>query len=527
MTMTRRACDLEAKLKMATAELKKSNDIRSQLLKEQEDSESEMMIILGRNKSLKKQLAELHIQYEEVLGQRDCLQSSLDSMDHCRATYELALQQNKDLEQELSECRIKLEVLESKHVPSGNSFLSLDLQTELLKCDPNYTIVDLTTPNCKYNTPNLGIKGSNRIKKYVKLSHFIKKTEKKLKIQKNIFKNAKLSKQKIQLNEELNLCYNIIGRNAKELLGLSDKIRNLENMLQDVTCKFKKAEIELSKSTELCNYNIERFESLTDKVYNNSIYVQVRNSSSQTDFLPEQLPSTIQAPPVLAVPSTFIEPVVRPSDIIQPLTKQMESCRQTRKTVLYSDKIGVGMGQLLSEHLGQVVINNCLPNAPIQTLIDSIKCDNSLDNDTTLIVQLGESSGVKHLDIIKLIESLLEKIDSGLGKLIICAFPYSNSLSTKANNNIYKINLMFYNLTCRHRDVLYFDTNNFISKFVLTRDTLYLNRRSKVIIAKLLAYNVFDPIIGSIMKFTDEPVISSCTNEGKLLGLGSVDKHLN
>lgn len=153
--------------------------------------------------------------------------------------------------------------------------------------------------------------------------------------------------------------------------------------------------------------------------------------------------------------------------------------------------------------------------------------DMSMDKSTTLIVQLGECC-VKRSQLTRLVEVLLDKIHNGLGKLIICALPYSKSYSTKQNDNVCKNNLLIYNMTCRHSDILFFDTNKFISNTLLTRDTMYHSKRSLRIIAKLLAYNIFDPVISIITQLPDEPVnvVSSSTNQG-ITTMGSVNLNLN
>lgn len=529
MTMTRRACNLEARLKVVTEELKESNEIQKRLLQERDDSEVEMLAILQQNNSLKKQLAELHTQYEDNRNEMECLQSRLESVNQCHETYELAMQKIQDLKQELYECSLKNEHYESLQRSTLNTYNSLDLQTELMDSDSDMTLVDLTTPKCK-SAFNL-IKGSNKIKKYVKLSNFIKKSEKKLKKHKTVFAQAKLCKEKCKLSAELNFCYKLLEQNSLEQDAMSEKIKALEKSLQDITSKYTKAE--------------QDFSEMADLLHEKSMYVQVRTGCTQTDStLLEPIPcgtdsvasshvaTSVQVePPVSRTGLPFAEcAAVQPvTDATQSPVTQLTTCQKTRKTVLYSDKVGIGMGRLLSDQLGQVVTNNCLPNAPITRFINNIDNDTSFDIDTTLIVQLGESCGVKHLQLIKLVEILLGKLELGLGKLILCAFPYSDSLSPQENQHIFKLNLILYNLTCRHNDVLYFDTNNFISNFKLTRGTMYLSRRSKLIIAKLLAFNINDSVINTITQSLDKPTVSSSTNnEGpQVVVEGHIAPHLN
>ncbi|XP_047039921.1 uncharacterized protein LOC124644531 isoform X2 [Helicoverpa zea] len=71
--MTRKATakDMEVKLKLALEKLKTSEELCQQLLRERDDSEEEIQKIISKNSELKSQLAELHIQYMDVLDQRD------------------------------------------------------------------------------------------------------------------------------------------------------------------------------------------------------------------------------------------------------------------------------------------------------------------------------------------------------------------------------------------------------------------------------------------------------------------------
>lgn len=81
------------------------------------------------------------------------------------------------------------------------------------------------------------------------------------------------------------------------------------------------------------------------------------------------------------------------------------------------------------------------------------------------------------------------------------------------NNHIHKLNLILYNLTYRHSDFLYFETNNFIRKFILTKNTLYLSKNVKLTLAKLLAFNIHDPVISSISGHSDNAMASSVSSQ--------------
>ncbi|KAM3962078.1 synaptic vesicle glycoprotein 2B-like [Aphomia sociella] len=64
--MTRKACDMEAKLTKALQELKKSHDQCNELLQEREDSEIEIIKLNEKISSLKSQLVDADIQVEDI-----------------------------------------------------------------------------------------------------------------------------------------------------------------------------------------------------------------------------------------------------------------------------------------------------------------------------------------------------------------------------------------------------------------------------------------------------------------------------
>lgn len=66
-------------------------------------------------------------------------------------------------------------------------------------------------------------------------------------------------------------------------------------------------------------------------------------------------------------------------------------------------------------------------------------------------------------------------------------------------------------LSCRHSDrLLFFDTNNFVSDFVLIRDHMFLPKNSRHLLATLLAFNIH-AVIDNLTetRFSDLTVLSS------------------
>lgn len=98
---------------------------------------------------------------------------------------------------------------------------------------------------------------------------------------------------------------------------------------------------------------------------------------------------------------------------------------------------------------------------------------------------------------------MLYKLKSHTSKIIVSAFPYSRTLSKEQNNNIYNLNVLMYNITNSYKEtnILYVDTNNFISNFTLTRDQMHLPKFYKKQLTKLIAYNIFDQITENVTCF--------------------------
>ncbi|KAL0830994.1 hypothetical protein ABMA28_001881 [Loxostege sticticalis] len=93
--------ELQTKLQRALDELKQTKDTCNQLLREREESEEEINLIIRRNTELKKDLAELHVKHQEVLVHRDGLLGTISSFDQCSTVFEETLLRNNELESEL------------------------------------------------------------------------------------------------------------------------------------------------------------------------------------------------------------------------------------------------------------------------------------------------------------------------------------------------------------------------------------------------------------------------------------------
>ncbi|KAF9818156.1 hypothetical protein SFRURICE_003897 [Spodoptera frugiperda] len=120
----------ESKLNLALSELKASKELCDQLLKERDDNVREFLDILNRNKKLKCEMAQLHIQHTNAIEARDRLQFVVDGFSQCSNEYEQTLHDKAHLEQQLHEANSQISQLETINLnitPSLNNSLFSEL----------------------------------------------------------------------------------------------------------------------------------------------------------------------------------------------------------------------------------------------------------------------------------------------------------------------------------------------------------------------------------------------------------------
>jgi hypothetical protein len=159
------------------------------------------------------------------------------------------------------------------------------------------------------------------------------------------------------------------------------------------------------------------------------------------------------------------------------LDKISPACNNVSRTLVFSDRIGRGLGKILCNNIPtSCVINHCMPDASFQQIIDNIKCTH-IDEQTTIVLMLGDGSNVRYSDV-KAEFDCLSKL--GAKNVIIGALPYSAS-PCSSNSHVFNLNKLMYKLTSRHSDVIFFDTNNFISDYRFTTDRLAKSLASFII----------------------------------------------
>lgn len=496
------AREQEHKLTIALQELKTSRELCQRLLQEQEDSEVEVKMVVDRNSQLKEQLSELDIQYMDVIDQRDRLQGIIDTFHECTKTHELALDRITNLESELliSQSLVDKLKLDMESIQVQNNY---NLYNELLcvnspivnsmlpSVTPNQiSTIDLTCEDSFNNSVSVSVTNTSsyrvkpfkssvlskkKLKKCRKLDKSIKKTQNALKLQKNNNNKVLFKKDHSQLIEELELCTNKLKQSQimydTDTQQLYADISRLEKSLFDANAKYQLVQKENSEHilaatelVDLCTYNAERYDSLINNHSCDCVCTSLKSKPESSSSLN---------------------------------SKTINQSTPTKKTYVYSDKIGVGVGIILSRQLEGPVFNYCMPGATYQQIVNKI-LSTKFDNQSTIVLLIGNSIGVRK----KYISNCFETLSNlNVFNIIICAFPYSVSLTKEANNDIYLLNNYIHTLTCYNNLFSFFDTNNFISGFKLTEDTMYLSKKSLKKIATLVAYCI-NAVICNITKIS-------------------------
>lgn len=503
--ITRKAhtVDLELKLKAALHELKATKELNSNLLCEREEVEEVIKELNNKNAMLKHELSQLYCTFKDTVGQRDKLEEQISSFRVCNETHEEALNHICDLKVSLREARKSISILEESKMINDHS-TTQSLFEELVTCDSelqqrNSCIGQNTTP-----IPN-SFKSHNKLKKYIKIKKIIRKTRNLMRREKLTTTCTQFRKERFNfintinnLEEQLITSSYTYERETQELqvnlLELEKDLGKIADMYQDCQELLKKQTVEIDSLTRLSHYNEDRLESLTSKC---------ECVGSQSTYNPySQLPG-VPAAAIQTKSQSVVSQQVQQS--VQPGT-----AGRVHNIVLFSDAIGVGLGKALKCYIDQPVINICSPGIHFSKLVSSIQ-NTSLDSHSTAIILFGDSVSATRKEVINLIDTM-NTLQVKVGcRFIVCALPYSHMLTQKQNTYIHSLNSLIYNTTHSHSDILFFDTNKFISKFYLTKDTLYLPIYFKRQIAKLLAYNILHTDTGTNTVLKHIPLGSNTT----------------
>lgn len=467
--LTRRARALgdQQKLNLALEKLKESKNLCNQLLQEREDSEVEIQKVVKKNSQLKSELAELHTTYTETLEQKRQLEDILIYFQRCNDTYEAEIKKVRDLEGKLCDSQREILDLQSQLQLHQNKKTDL-LFSELMDIRSPFPVIDLTkddSHSSKINS-NHNMTSHNKIKRYIKINRFVRKTNKLIRQKQAFHKNIDIRKQNMNLKSEVSLYIKTLNelqeKHNNEIVLLNAEINNLKVCLDSLSQTYEDSQKQLQDHIsaadhiiELSNYNLNRLESLQNKkCYCDCAVLSNEKTNSGGDICKTDK-NTISS-----------------GNIVE------------SSTLILSDKLGQKFGVLLSEQLPEQVTNYCMPNASFSALtniIDRIE----LHKLNSIVILFGNSLIVKKRDILDLFKTL-NKVD--VKKVILCTLPYSSSLTDRQNNNIHYLNDLMYKLSnLSNKPFFLLDINDFVYDFRLTKYTLHMPKNSIYRIATLVA----------------------------------------
>lgn len=477
--MTRKATaqDMELKLRTALQELNASNLKYQQLLQESEESEEEVKRIVLKNTSLKRELAALNQQYLDVVDERDQLQVVTDGFNNCSDLYEEALAKVRDLEDELIHANSRILKLQ-KEKDCTQVKGTHNLYNELLHS--SLITIDLTEDSLLKQNSNYKV-SQNKIKKYAKLNKIIRKCNHYRKQQKHFSNNIQLRKERVDLISTLNN-YQIKLEDSKRIYEIDtqqllSEIQALENSLGTLYSKYVGSQNQIKEHILAANESVKCQCTCQTVSILNPVQPEATEDPSQAESPQDS---------ILSEDSTNL---AQDLSQILPEIDSFPSCtsHECCNSVMFSDSIGRGLGKLLGNNLSYSIQNYCMPGSTYKHIMASIT-KNVYNSDTNITVFVGNSSKVKKDDITDCVTELLKL---NCNKIILCAFPYFEQLSSSQNNYIYMLNKHVNFLVSHYSDKLvYCDINIFVDKLKSTRNTVYLPFRFRHQIARLLAYNL-------------------------------------
>ncbi|KAF9797273.1 hypothetical protein SFRURICE_006255 [Spodoptera frugiperda] len=285
-------------------------------------------------------------------------------------------------------------------------------------CEPAI-VIDLTGDDAiTVPTACPMLNGHNKIKKYIKLN----KTIKKLKKRQNLSK----------LN-----------------LTLRKKTKKQSKTIYDLDIQALRQE--LLQREMFLNQMFEKYESAQSEINKHMIEAVLRDMNHwQITFL-----VVVPTPCLLSRNIIHLFHIWLPGQVL------------IKNACVFTDSIGAGIGSLISNCLNYnySMTNYCYNDIKFSQMIQKIK-QQCITQNQPIVLLMGDSTGVKRRDVLDGIETLL---NLDIGMRVICAFPYSDTLSETQNKNIHYLNNLMFTLTCCHKDKLL---------------------KCKVLLARLLANNI-------------------------------------
>ncbi|KAJ8734433.1 hypothetical protein PYW08_013683 [Mythimna loreyi] len=483
MTRSAYARQEESKLGLALSELKASREYCDQLNKEIDDNEKVLLEAHENNRKLRNEMAQIHNNLTDAIGDRDRLQLVVDGFNQCSTEYELALSQKYMLQQQLQEAKTQISDLETTNLNITAS-LNHSLFSELVPIAPS--MVTQINSNCTIDLTNDDdskccklvrvVPSKNKLKKYVKINKYIIKTKKMVKKQKFFIKNVKLNRERLHLLEQLDLYSSNLEKSTRKYQAdtedLHSELNRLQQKLNSMTIKYTASENQMRE------------------------YVLAMNElvSSQKTNCEHCEPTSIASEPVHSL--TICDTSLTQSSVSLPveITDCLSQQHNNKEIVIFCDEIGKGLGHLLiNEYPGHSIINNCMPGCSLFDIMKKI-IKYKFQQDTILLIFIGNRGHVSKGELFQYYGTLS---NLSVKKIVMFTFPYSQSLPQEENLIRYKINVTLHNLIINNSLFHLIDTNNYVgTHFYLTKDrylvdNYYLSKSCMRQIAVSLSYYFF------------------------------------
>lgn len=457
-TRTATTRQLENKLQVTLKELQQCKALNEKLLHEQEDSEKGFLELLDKNKLLKNEMSEMHVELIEVTTAREQLQVSVQEWERECAEHDTALRRIDALEGELRDAHTLITQLQSVCSKIESTEVH-SLYDKLVGTDR----VKSKIINTKVNL------SKNQLKKYLKIKRFIKKNDKLTNKNKLYNDFRKLRQDNQLLQNELSACTklkNTIKTCECDTLQLQSEITRLNKSLYEITYKYTTAQKEMTELTramdellELSKYNEERFESLTNIQHCSCHSTDIQTSCSQTSS---------------------------PTGILKEATS-LYNHQKDSNIIVYSDESGRNMGSLFNLYSRRhKIINNCFPYASLDYITKKISTDKDLTFESILILFIGDKKEIDKNNLTRYYDALNKLC---VKRIILFTIPYNSNLPTAENDIRYKLNLRLYNSCAYNCKFHLIDINKYVNKhFKPLRGSYYLSTKCKIQIATSLLY---------------------------------------
>lgn len=477
--------EAESRLNLALSELKAAREEVTQLIREREDNEKELLDVLEKGSQLKKDMAELHTQHLCVIEERDRLQSIVDGFGECSQEYVHNLRRVTLLEQELQEAHHQITSLETERqefaVSQTQSLFdelicsAPDFVPDVVNQNPTVTI-DLTCNDTLCSSPASGLVecSRNKLKKYIKINRFIKKTKKLIKKEKSSCNNLKCIKERQRLGDELDLYTLTLDNNIttyeKTIKNFEHDIEMLKSSLDNMTVKYMSSKKENEEHILALKSLINSSHQLT---VDHNISLQESQAVCDSSF------SICDCDNMTTLANT------KKSSGSFAITSNV--C--VNNIVMFSDELGKDMGLLLSNLMGQPVINNCFPSTPFIEIVNKIS-HYTFNENSILILLIGNRGNVNKKVFMQCLD-ILNNLN--LKQIVMFTFPYNKNLPQSENNFRYKLNLTMSTLSLNFNNSLFHCIDYNVNKdwtdnLYLTNDILHLPKYVKRQIAKSLSF---------------------------------------